>query len=75
MSKSPDNFYITTAIDYPNGVPHMGHANEKVLADFYARAARLEGRDTWFLIGLDEHGLKIQNAAAVSYTHLRAHET
>ncbi len=63
MSKAPDNFYITTAIDYPNGVPHMGHAYEKILADFYARAARLQGRDTWFLIGLDEHGLKIQNAA------------
>ena len=63
MSKAPDNFYITTAIDYPNGVPHMGHAYEKVLADFYARAARLQGKDTWFLIGLDEHGLKIQNAA------------
>ena len=63
MSDSSDSFYITTAIDYPNGIPHMGHAYEKVLADFYARCARLQGRDTWFLIGLDEHGLKIQNAA------------
>lgn len=63
MSDSPGNFYITTAIDYPNGLPHMGHAYEKVLADFYARCARLQGRDTWFLIGLDEHGVKIQNAA------------
>ena len=57
------SFYVTTAIDYPNSVPHMGHAYEKVVADFYVRVARLEGRDTWFLIGLDEHGQKIQEAA------------
>jgi len=56
-------FYITTAIDYPNSAPHMGHAYEKVVADFYARAARLRGRDVRFLIGLDEHGQKIQEAA------------
>lgn len=56
-------FYITTAIDYPNSAPHMGHAYEKVVADFYARAARLRGFDTHFLIGLDEHGQKIQEAA------------
>lgn len=58
-----DRFYITTAIDYPNSVPHMGHAYEKVVADFYARAARARGRRTHFLIGLDEHGQKIQEAA------------
>ncbi len=58
-----DRFYITTAIDYPNSVPHMGHAYEKVVADFYARAARLRGIETHFLIGLDEHGQKIQEAA------------
>lgn len=56
-------FYITTAIDYPNSAPHMGHAFEKVVADFYARASRLRGRDTRLLIGLDEHGQKIQTAA------------
>ena len=56
-------FYITTAIDYPNSAPHMGHAYEKVVADFYARAARLRGVETHFLIGLDEHGQKIQEAA------------
>lgn len=60
---SSNRFYITTAIDYPNSVPHMGHAYEKVVADFYARAARLRGIDTHFLIGLDEHGQKIQEAA------------
>jgi len=62
MSES-NTFYITTAIDYPNSVPHMGHAYEKVVADFYARAARLRGREVYFLIGLDEHGQKIQEAA------------
>ncbi len=56
-------FYITTAIDYPNGVPHLGHAYEKTVADFYARWARLRGHDTHFLTGLDEHGKKIQGAA------------
>ncbi len=56
-------FYITTAIDYPNSAPHMGHAYEKVVADFYARAARLRGMRTHFVIGLDEHGQKIQEAA------------
>ena len=59
-----EKFYITTAIDYPNSIPHMGHAYEKVVADFYARANRLRGRNTRFIIGLDEHGQKIQEAAA-----------
>jgi methionyl-tRNA synthetase len=70
MSKrDPDaapTFYITTAIDYPNSVPHVGHAYEKVVADFYARASRLRGEDVYFLIGLDEHGQKIQEAAAAA---------
>ena len=56
-------FYITTAIDYPNSLPHMGHAFEKVVADFYARWYRLRGADVRFLTGLDEHGEKIQEAA------------
>lgn len=60
---STERFYITTAIDYPNSLPHMGHAYEKVVTDFYARAERLRGKDVWFLIGLDEHGQKIQEAA------------
>jgi methionyl-tRNA synthetase len=63
MSNAPSKFYITTAIDYPNSVPHMGHAYEKVVADFYARANRLRGTKIRFLIGLDEHGQKIQQAA------------
>ena len=63
MTSPQDRYYITAAIDYPNGVPHIGHAYEKIVADFYARAARLCDRETWFLIGLDEHGLKMQQAA------------
>ena len=66
MSTEKSTFYITTAIDYPNSIPHMGHAYEKVVADFYARVARLRGLDTWYLIGLDEHGQKIQEAAKAS---------
>jgi methionyl-tRNA synthetase len=64
MHSAPSKFYITTAIDYPNSAPHMGHAYEKVVADFYARAHRLRGTRTRFLIGLDEHGQKIQEAAS-----------
>jgi methionyl-tRNA synthetase len=60
MSK---RFYITTAIDYVNGQPHLGHAYEKVVADTIARARRSLGQDTFFLTGLDEHGQKVQQAA------------
>jgi len=56
-------FYITTAIDYVNGHPHLGHAYEKVLADVIARFRRSLGSDTFFLTGLDEHGQKVQQAA------------
>ena len=57
-------FYITTAIDYVNGQPHLGHAYEKVIADVIARAQRSLGREVFFLTGLDEHGQKVQQAAA-----------
>jgi methionyl-tRNA synthetase len=56
-------FYITTAISYPNGRPHMGHAYEAIATDFIARFHRLEGRDVFFMTGTDEHGLKIAQAA------------
>ena len=56
-------FYITTAIDYVNGQPHLGHAYEKVIADVVARARRSLGEDVFFLTGLDEHGQKVQQAA------------
>src|SRR4051812_12587397 len=60
MSK---RFYITTAIDYVNGEPHLGHAYEKVIADVIARSRRSLGREVFFLTGLDEHGQKVQQAA------------
>jgi methionyl-tRNA synthetase len=61
MSK---RFYITTAIDYVNGRPHLGHAYEKIIADVIARAHTSFGEDVFFLTGLDEHGQKVQQAAA-----------
>ena len=57
-------FYITTAIDYVNGNPHLGHTYEKVLADAIARYHRLKGEEVHFLTGTDEHGQKIQQKAA-----------
>jgi len=60
----PNRFYITTAIDYVNGKPHLGHAYEKVIADALARHHRQRGDTTFFLTGTDEHGQKIAHAAA-----------
>ncbi len=57
-------FYITTAIDYVNSTPHIGHAYEKVLADVLARYHRLAGEEVFFLTGTDEHGQNIAQAAA-----------
>ncbi len=57
------SFYITTAIDYANAGPHLGHAYEKVLTDVIARFKRLQGFDVRFLTGLDEHGMKVQQSA------------
>ena len=56
-------FYITTAIDYVNGKPHIGHALEKIQADVLARYHRLKGDEVWFLTGTDEHGVKNVRAA------------
>src|SRR5580693_9264370 len=56
-------FYITTAIDYVNGSPHLGHAYEKVLTDVIARFRRLMGDKVYFLTGTDEHGQKVQQSA------------
>ncbi|WP_156678744.1 methionine--tRNA ligase [Sphingomonas profundi] len=58
-----DPFYITTAISYPNGRPHIGHAYEVIATDAIARYHRLAGRDVFFLTGTDEHGLKMAQAA------------
>lgn len=56
-------FYITTAINYPNGRPHIGHAYEGIAADVIARFQRLRGRDVRFQTGTDEHGLKMARKA------------
>jgi methionyl-tRNA synthetase len=60
----PKTFYITTAIDYTNSPPHIGHAYEKVLADVIARYHRLKGEKVFFLTGADQHGQKVQQSAA-----------
>ncbi len=66
---APKPFYITTAIDYANGAPHMGHALEKIGADAMARYHRLKGEPVYFVMGIDEHGLKVlQSAEAAGVT-------
>jgi methionyl-tRNA synthetase len=60
---SRETFYITTAIAYPNGVPHIGHAYEAIATDALARFQRLDGKDVFFLTGTDEHGLKMVQTA------------
>ncbi len=57
-------FYITTAISYPNGPPHIGHAYEAIATDAIARFMRLDGYDVYFLTGTDEHGQKMMQTAA-----------
>lgn len=57
-------YYLTTAIDYSNGDPHLGHAYEKIGADAIARYHRLRGEEVRFLVGMDEHGQKVAQAAA-----------
>jgi methionyl-tRNA synthetase len=58
-----NTFYVTTAIAYPNGEPHIGHAYEMITTDAIARWQRLEGRDVYFLTGTDEHGIKMAQTA------------
>jgi methionyl-tRNA synthetase len=58
------HFYITTAISYPNGAPHIGHAYEAIATDAIARFKRLDGYDVFFLTGTDEHGIKMAQTAA-----------
>ena len=60
----PNKYYITTAIDYANGDPHLGHAFEKIGADVLARYHRLRGDDVLFVTGMDEHGQKVAQSAA-----------
>ena len=63
-AEMPKTFFITTAIDYTNSPPHVGHAYEKVLADVIARYHRLKGENVFFLTGVDQHGQKVQQSAA-----------
>src|ERR1700729_4441793 len=57
-------YYLPTAIAYPNGAPHIGHAYELIATDAIARFMRLDGRDVYFLTGTDEHGIKMLQTAA-----------
>ena len=70
MSK---RFYLTTAIDYVNGQPHLGHAYEKIITDVIARARRSLGEEVFFLTGLDEHGQKVEQAAVAQGKTARAY--
>jgi len=63
-AQMPKTFFVTTAIDYTNSPPHIGHAYEKVLADVIARYHRLKGEEVFFLTGVDQHGQKVQQSAA-----------
>ncbi len=65
-------YFITTAIDYANASPHIGHAYEKILADVLARFNRLRGREVFYLTGTDEHGQKNANSAAAAGKDVRA---
>ena len=58
-----NSYYITTAISYPNGAPHIGHAYEAMATDALARFQRLDAKDVFFLTGVDEHGLKMYQTA------------
>ena len=67
-----DPYLITTAISYPNGRPHIGHAYEAIAADVIARFQRSQGRDVRFQTGTDEHGLKMAQAARTEGVEPRA---
>lgn len=61
---SQNTYYITTAIDYVNAAPHLGHAYEKIATDVMARFQKLVGKEVFFLTGTDEHGTKVEKTAA-----------
>jgi len=69
---SKPRYYLTTAIAYPNGVPHIGHAYEAIATDTIARFMRLDGYDVFFLTGADEHGIKMLQTAAKEGVEPRA---
>ncbi|MCS6897666.1 MAG: methionine--tRNA ligase [Nitrospira sp.] len=72
-NSNTDTFYVTTPIYYVNDVPHIGHAYTTIAADVLARYWRLRGRDVFFLTGVDEHGQKVQQAAAKAGIDPQAH--
>src|SRR3954454_16665894 len=59
----PARFYLTTAIDYPNSLPHVGTAFEKLGADIQARYRRMQGFEVFFLMGNDENTVKVERVA------------
>lgn len=63
LTAMPERILFTTAIDYTNAAPHIGHAYEKVLTDVLTRFERLRGRPAFFLTGVDQHGQKVQQSA------------
>src|SRR6266516_6842364 len=67
---SRPRYYITTAIDYPNAPPHIGHSREKVAADVIARYHRLQGHDTFFSMGLDENSQHVVKAAEANNVNI-----
>jgi methionyl-tRNA synthetase len=69
-SRKSKAYYITTAIDYPNAAPHLGHTLEKVAADVMARYHRLQGHDTYFSMGLDENSQHVVEAARANSVDL-----
>jgi methionyl-tRNA synthetase len=71
--KSKGSFYVTTPIYYVNDVPHIGHAYTTIAADILARFKRLEGFETFFLTGTDEHGQKVEKAAQERGVDPKAH--
>ena len=71
MSTKPQ-FYLTTAISYPNGAPHIGHAYELIASDAIARFKRLDGFEVFFLTGTDEHGQKMLQTAQKEGIEVRA---
>jgi methionyl-tRNA synthetase len=66
MPQNPPTYFLTTPIYYVNARPHIGHAYTTIVADVLARRHRLQGDDTWFLTGTDEHGQKIERSAAAA---------
>src|SRR5512136_2188155 len=66
-------YYITTPIYYINDVPHIGHAYTTIAGDIMARYKRLQGYRVFFLTGTDEHGQKVEKAAAAAGIHPREH--